>query len=395
MPIDPKLIEELLYSEEDATLDFKQSQYSFERAGKESKSELLKDILAFVNGFRRVDAYILIGVEEVRGGRSRVVGVQKQLDDAKLQQFVNSKTQLPVTFSYQEAIHDELPIGVIHIPIQTRPIYTNVDFGKVSKETVYIRRGSSTGTAKPEEIIQMGMDVSGSSVQPTVKLYLVNPDAGVVYVNPIQIEEPTWFDTPPRNRIPDYHSESSAGSAALDTVLFNTDNRDFYRELAVYLQTVSCFKATLELENTSGQVIQDASIVLELMDPDNVFELLGSNDRPTQPNRHNLHHLNLMPEPIGLNSVFVSKEGQVWKAECRFGKIRPREKVRLNEDLLIGSRNAGEVQITGSVYADNIATPISVGFTLFFKSASRTLSAQDLVDANRNIGRLTKQKKQL
>jgi len=63
-------IEELLYEEESSTLDFKQEQYKFIRANDYQKSELLKDILAFANAWRREDAYILIGVEEIKGGRN-------------------------------------------------------------------------------------------------------------------------------------------------------------------------------------------------------------------------------------------------------------------------------------------------------------------------------------
>ena len=65
MSIRSDFIEGLLFADEDASLDFKREQYAFERADKESKSELLKDVLAFVNAFRRADAYILIGVEEL------------------------------------------------------------------------------------------------------------------------------------------------------------------------------------------------------------------------------------------------------------------------------------------------------------------------------------------
>ena len=36
------------------------------------------------NASREVAAYILIGVEEIRGGRSTIVGVQNHLDDANL-----------------------------------------------------------------------------------------------------------------------------------------------------------------------------------------------------------------------------------------------------------------------------------------------------------------------
>ena len=61
-------------------------------------SELLKDILGFANAFRRSATYILIGVEEVRGGKSNVNGIEAvdQLDDHSVQQFVNNLVNTPV-----------------------------------------------------------------------------------------------------------------------------------------------------------------------------------------------------------------------------------------------------------------------------------------------------------
>ena len=61
-----KLFEGLLYQTESEVLDFKIDQYPFEAATDVQKSELLKDILSFANAWRRSDAYILIGVEEIR-----------------------------------------------------------------------------------------------------------------------------------------------------------------------------------------------------------------------------------------------------------------------------------------------------------------------------------------
>ena len=69
--------------EEGPTLDFKREQYRFNGATDQDKSKLLKDILAFTNSQRYRTAYILVGVEEGKGGRSEVVGVQDHLDDAK------------------------------------------------------------------------------------------------------------------------------------------------------------------------------------------------------------------------------------------------------------------------------------------------------------------------
>ncbi len=158
MSLTPDLFEQLLHQEEGTGLDFKRDQYAFKGVPKDVQSELLKDILAFANTLRRSSAYILIGVEEVKGGRSKVVGVQTHLDDADLQQFVNSKTQPPVDFTYFPFRTEGVEVGIIEIPVQKRPIYPKRTFGKVMENIVYIRRGSSTMIATPDEIIQMGIE---------------------------------------------------------------------------------------------------------------------------------------------------------------------------------------------------------------------------------------------
>ena len=158
--MDDSLIEQLLNEGESSSLDFKRDQYEFDGASDEVKSEILKDILAFANSWRRSTAYILIGVEEVKGGRSRPVGVQRHLDDAKLQQFVNSKTQKPVSFGYQVQLADRVELGIISVPVQERPIFLLKDFGRLKKDTVYLRRGSSTDTASPDEIAKIALSAS-------------------------------------------------------------------------------------------------------------------------------------------------------------------------------------------------------------------------------------------
>lgn len=145
------IYEELLYEEESSTLDFKSEQYPFNSASDYQKSELLKDILAFANAWRHGDAYILIGVREIKGGRSEVVGIVEELDDAQLQQFVNTKTQRPIDFEYKTILIDGKKVGSIRIPLQKRPIFLTKDYGKLKKHIVYIRRGSSTDEANPDE----------------------------------------------------------------------------------------------------------------------------------------------------------------------------------------------------------------------------------------------------
>ena len=154
--MDAILFEELLNEDESSTLDFKREQYPFQNATDDEKSELLKDVLAFANAWRRTGAYILIGVDDVKGGRSKVIGIGSSFDDPSIQQFINSKTNRPIDFSYEVFSFESLQIGIVHIPLQDRPIYLKKDFGKLRKDVVYIRRGSSTDTASPDEIAKIG-----------------------------------------------------------------------------------------------------------------------------------------------------------------------------------------------------------------------------------------------
>src|SRR5262249_13954538 len=124
-------------------------------ATNDEKSELLKDVLAFANAWRRATAYILIGVEEVKGGRSIVHGVTQHLNDNDLQQFVNSKTNHPVQFSYEAFPFEGKQVGVITISCQKRPFLLNSDYGKLKKQTVYTRQGSSTNPASLDEVARM------------------------------------------------------------------------------------------------------------------------------------------------------------------------------------------------------------------------------------------------
>jgi hypothetical protein len=152
-------MEQLLHEGESSTLDYKRDQYPFAGATDEEKSELLKDILAFANGWRHADAYILIGIEEVAGGRSMVVGVSHHIPENDLQQFVNSKTNRPVTFSYRAYPFEGKQLGVIIITQQDRPIYLSKNFGRVQKQTVYWRQGTTTAIASPDDIARMGAPI--------------------------------------------------------------------------------------------------------------------------------------------------------------------------------------------------------------------------------------------
>ena len=383
MNISQSFIEHLLHEEESTTLDFKRDQYPFDAADKRAKSELLKDVLAFANAFRRSDSYILIGVEEVRGSRSKVVGISSHLDDAELQQFVNSKTQRPVTFSYRQSTHDGLLIGVIHIPLQARPIYSTVDYGKVKKEQVYLRRGSSTAIAKPDEVSEMGSSDHNLLEVPSVDLRLADRKTGANLGNGATVPRCSWCEIATKD-IPDYEPRVAFGDirrSALSTGF--PSNVNYFREVAEYIQTNLCFPVTLEVRNTSGMVIKDLLVSLNFPDSEGRYLLLASRDRAHEPNKSQafgfIDHLKSIP-----GDVHVTKEGDNWKITCSFGKIQPQATVRLEDDLLVGSRSEGEVEFNGHVFADNIRSPIPVSFQLLFQVAGKSLTVDQLCRLGRS-----------
>ncbi len=257
--MDTVQLESLLHLDESVTLDFKCEQYRFARATEEDKSELVKDILGFANAYRRSAAYILIGVKEVRGGRSRINGVQTHLDDHSLQQFMKSLTNQPVRFHYETMTIEGKQIGIIQIDQQTRPLYLKKGYGKLAKEKVYVRRGSSTDPTKPatlEEIAQMRMD----DAIPPVHLIIPKAEDGYEIGNNIlqrRIEFPftvrsLQFGCDPR-------ATSSSGSSGIRVYIRSAatgEKRQVHIEHVLLPIGKSLLDATpLLVENPSGNAL--------------------------------------------------------------------------------------------------------------------------------------------
>ena len=152
-------LESLLYESESETIDFKRAQYPFRGASDEDKGEIIKDILAFANAWKRSTSFILLGFSKTGAEPAKCIGIAESIDDAALQQLVNSKTNRPVQFLYVEKRFRKRKVAVISIPMQQRPVFLTKDFGKLKKHFVYVRRGSSTAIADPSEISEMGKGV--------------------------------------------------------------------------------------------------------------------------------------------------------------------------------------------------------------------------------------------
>jgi hypothetical protein len=238
--VDAALIETLLNMSESDVLDFKRDQYPLARATDDQKSELMKDILAFANAWKTTDAHIVIGADENQGGRARVVGVVNHLNDADIQQIVNTKTNLPVAFEYVPVLMDGKQVALVRIKAeQQRPLFLRKGFGNLKANVVYVRRGSSTVEALPDEVARMGASMVVSTMEPVVSVEMADPDTRKRFGAQVILASKLLTDPPPSSRSSD--NALAAYSALAMQVGIATRGRgpDYLRRVAAYKREIA------------------------------------------------------------------------------------------------------------------------------------------------------------
>jgi hypothetical protein len=370
-----QLLESLLYEEESPTLDFKKEQYPFSKASEEEKSELVKDILGFANAWRRSDAYILIGVEEVRGGKSEVIGIQNHLDDHTLQQFINSLTNQPVRFHYEAATIEGKQVGVIRIEQQTRPIYLKKKYGKLDKDKVYVRRGSSTDPQKPatlDEIAQMR--VEPEDIDANLAVVFSNPDTKELIGSHLSIEA-ELCNLPPS--LPDL----PRNSYILDSISAYRTNHQYYRELAHYIYVRNLFRPVqLSISNVGRVAARNVRVefsVNSLMQ----IEMLQKENLPQMPEKQSLGlelNLNRMRFTKTPGNVCINQTTDQLTIEIDCGDLQPGRRI-FSDVFYIGKKTENCDNIVGAVYADNLPCPSELNLTISASLSKSSLTVEDLM----------------
>ena len=362
------LVEQLLHEDESTSLDFKRDQYKFSSADNATKSELLKDILAFANSWRRSSAYILIGVSEIRGGRCCVAGVQEHLDDAQLQQFVNSKTQRPVTFSYRQIPIDDKEVGLIEIPIQERPIYLQKRFGKLDKERVYVRRGSSTAEANPEEVARMGAALVVESA-PMLEIAWANIERRQVVGETCEVQSTLLGLLPVKTveqRLPhDFH-------------LNPMRNRSYAKDLIQYVYE-SFFVTPMGLRlNNLGETAGNRIRFVGSLRKSTGALLFSWSDRQELPEADSFSPT--VPEFPLANDISPDVRELEDRSELTidFGDVRPGDDVWTDWPVLIGALADGTSRLEGELRGDNIPKPIPCVLQICHLAHQRPMAMKDV-----------------
>src|SRR6266571_5990453 len=378
--MDSNLLERLLHEEESDSLDFKREQYLFEGATDAEKGELLKDILAFANSWRLTNAFILVGVSEERqGGRKKVIGANLHIDDAKLEEFVNAKTQKPITFSYEVSIVDDKEIGIFRIPVQERPFYLRKGFGGLKPNAVYIRRGSSTDEAEPEEIARMGAATAAARKEEVrLELQFGDFESRKGLGTEISVESFLLHRTASDWEFLDRSKQ--VGFYEQVTAFTTMANTDYDKQLYQYVEAAALIKPiTFMFRNLSSVPAMDVRIEMVIPFKDSLT-VLGPDDYPERPLRSFIRAVEPLSELLlqRQSPTSVTRHSNAWRVTVDIGKIHPKADSWCEYPFYIGSKESCRLDLIATIYADNLPIPVSVPLAINLRTKTRAITNDDL-----------------
>lgn len=353
-----ELLDALRYKSEGTDLDFKSEQYRFAGGNDFEKSEMLKDILAVANAWREGTGYILLGLKDNRPHLAEVVGISENIDDSRLQQFVNSKVKPKLTFRYEEHLYEGKTVGVIAIPKQKRPFFIANPYGKLKSNVAYVRRGSSTEEAEPTEVAAMALADSGRG-QVLLSLSVLTPGNEEL----TETIASKYLSFP--EKLPDYESPpQKLGPFAISarTHLWH-DNSDFWREYAEFARVnAALIEMKFVLKNSSETSLSNAKLEVSA-EPLNgqSIQMLAGADLPEEPSRewNSVAGLRSLPEMLDRREarLVVDEGGAHPICHVRFGSLLPGEEGRSPDTLAILPSGPGRLRLHFRVLAGELAAP--------------------------------------
>lgn len=358
-----EVLNKLRFRSEGDDLDFKQKQYHFIDGNDATKSEMLKDILAMANAWREGTGYIVLGFKDQRPHPAEVTGITGHIDDAQLQQFVNSKVKPKLTFRYEEHLYEGKTVGLISIPKQKRPFSIGKAYGKLKSNVVYVRRGSSTDEAELTEAISMAnVDTGRGEVKVDISVQtLDNADLPNTFAHDyLRFTE----------RFPDYEMPRNRSDPFDIPIVASIwrNNDDFWREVGEFIR-IRCAMIRMKFVLRNCSQVQLSNAKLEVMvtplDGQEVVMQEGLN-LPEEPRRQwsnvpqNFPNVMRQRDPL----LVVDDSGVAPQCNVWFGTLLPGEQGRSSDSLALIPCGPGKLRLCYRVLAAELAVPIEHERTL-------------------------------
>jgi len=348
MSIDDRLFEKWRYASEGDSLDFKRDQYSFIGGTDGKKAELLKDILAMANSWCESDAYIVIGIEDTPQKPNALRGIFDHIDDASIQQFVNSKTYAACRFEYISYTYSDLSFGVIRIPRQIRPVYLKSRYAGLGSNVVYVRRGSSTDEASPGEIAQMGSQPIDSR-KPRLHVALFDPQKGISIGNSCSSKT---AEVSIAEAIPDYRKYQEVGGISMS---LRMDNKDFYRDFVKYVNFKNGYSSLSFCIKNLGD-LEAVNIRIEFEFTKSIDDLLTDDDEVFEPGPDIIHSIPRLASRK-IDAFRIDSYPDRWVAGTHLDRLHAKREMELNGCLFVHVKDSAKVNGKIRVFYDGQSDP--------------------------------------
>lgn len=329
--ISEEQLNQLCLQGESFYVDYKRAQYAFIGGTDDQKADLLKDVLCFANSFRKTPAYILIGVDEEPSGIGTICGIREDevIDDSKLQEFINSKTNRQIPFSaypFKTAAGKMLQVIELDVCVAGRPYYLKKKFAWLQHKDVWIRVSSSSHIASPDEIAVMGRASFELESSPDIKTLLVSENGDSKELVSVSIDC-------------DIKQTGSQFQRKMASLSGGTD----YDQYMWVKSNIAKLHFRLKAENVSRVNAENLEFKYDLKCDD------GS--------------VALSEAPSFSGSPFCLGNDLISSVRMRKADLRPKEKDDRVSDIYLEVLHDGKFSIEVSVYGKNIPEPIKEAFT--------------------------------
>jgi hypothetical protein len=393
--MNPPDITTLLNMSESDALDFKSGQYKFASpATDDEKSELLKDIIAFANSFKTGDAFVVIGVTEKNQRKDKVIGVTPHLKDNEIQQFVNTKANRRIEFLIHSTTAEGQPIDIIQIAHrQERPIFLTKNFGKLKANDVFIRSGSSTAIATPDQVAAMvKADHNASLGEARIALEWADPKEPVLLGTEITVtgirltEPPPPAPTPKPTDPPSREGRASEGISRdlmrflqppeVRTVLLTGMEGPTEEELSSYAQSRSLISPLrVRLKNIGARNAANVKVRITIPKIERVI-VLDSGELPERPQGGALISA-IHSHTVFRNDTDVRDDPTAWVVEIDAKTIQPQDEF-WSDPFYIATGSDRTIEAVAKIFADDLAKPIEVALKINARNLEREITPEDL-----------------
>lgn len=254
----------------------------------------------------------------------------------------------------------------------------------MKKETVYIRRGSSTDIAKPDEIVKMGaLPLGFDEKQPILELYYADKENRNLISDDLSIH-PLVLHPPKRKDIPDY--ESSPSNPWGLTLSMDRPNYDYYRELTYF---TTCFALLtpidFAIENSGSLVAHDVRLEIKIADPQKTIRAMDEYKFPDVPKRsYSSFGIINQVQDVGItHDLAVKRLPEIWFVEAKVEKVQPKSIAWIDSSLFLGAVESVDISLKTTLFADNLSEPIQKEFIIKSEATHRKVSLDDIKEIER------------